>query len=720
MKKLIFTGAALIALAISAYAQVINQQGQQQFAQHNQFGQNQTSIINQVQAPNDPNRTNYGNYAITFQGTPANTGANSLLINQNDGSQGNRAGITQSGGPGNEAGIDQSGGPDGLSGGGVSVSATVGSRGEDGNFAGILQVGSGNIALIEENNNSRRNTAEAYQNGNTNQAGIRQSNNSIGNTAFVRQGFSEQNVPGTPVSGAQAIVVQGKELATDVSFGPAVSEAVGNTASIIQTASDVQAQISQGSIFYPDPSFGSGRAEGSEAQITQTATQTGALIFQGVGSGESIGSKASVTQSAPANIGIIIQGIGLGTDYQSTATIVQNGAGNTVPNSAFIVQGLLGASEYNQATIIQSSNAANSAAQILQGNDNISSLEGGSFSSGDIAHITQNGQGTAATINQNTLTTGIAGFGQSKGRDNKAFITQGAGVVGNGDINIADEGSFTTNPGATGVALIDQGVNTQGVVLQTSRNTAIIDQVTGSGLRAHIAQGLVGTDFGDAAGNVLGATSLTGTSVVLLGFTSSDNAASITQLSGDNHNANIFQTGLFNKASVSQANGNAHQALIVQAQSSNRARAEINQRSTGSNNVATILQFTGSNADGVGSFGNEAIINQIAGSNNVAFLQQGQTGAVSSSNDNFILLTQNGSGNVTYFLQTGNNNFADIAQNGNNNIVKGVGAGNDVALQNGYNNRLTLVQNGNSSSNLVYEYSQVGNNNTQVVTQNAN
>ncbi len=689
MKKLFLTGSALLALAATTYAQVIQQVGQQQFAQHNQFGQNQTGTISQVQSAGDPNRVNYGNYAITFQGTPSNTGANTLVINQNDGSQGNRAGIGQSGGPNNSATINQNGGPNGLSGGATSTSATIGAPGEDGNFAGISQIGAANTAIINENNNSRRNKAETYQNGTNNTATSNQSNNSVSNTALVMQGFTGQNVIGNAVNNATAQIQQGKNNAGDVVLpGSTVNpETVGSTAVITQTASNVTATINQGAIFGSPPT--SGRADGVDARINQSAVQTVATISQGVIGGEAIGSKAVINQSATNQIASIAQGSGVsGSDNQSTATITQSGASGVGASSAQIVQGNGGASDRDQATITQSAAVANATAIINQGQG------AGSYSSGDVATIAQSGQNLVATVAQNSATAG-----QANGRDNTATLTQGANMT-------------------NGIAVINQGVSaTAGDVLQTNRNTATVSQVAGINSRAKVQQGGLGGTFTDAAGGAFTLNGLNGTPVALVGTVANDNTGTITQTSGDNHNANIFQNGRFNTATVSQANGNAHQALIIQTANSQRASATISQTSTGTGNSATILQFAGSNADGQGQFGNIASISQISGSNNVAFVQQGLQGATTSSNDNMATIVQNGSGNFARFLQVGNNNMVNITQNGNNNQVLNLaGDPGSYGSQQGYNNRLTLVQEGGNVG-VTFRYTQIGNNNTQVVNQ---
>ncbi|GAB3507537.1 hypothetical protein GCM10027341_42250 [Spirosoma knui] len=687
MKKVILTSAALMAFAAASHAQIF-QNGLQQYAEQVRNGENQTGVIRQQQQGGE----NYGNYAITYQGTPTNTGPNEANITQNNGSQGNRAGISQIGGPNNLANISQTGGSQGLSGGGVSGSATIGSAANDGNFGGILQNGNNNTALLNQDNNSRRNGSEIYQNGSQLTGTVNQSNGSVNNDAFIFQGFSGQNISDGAVTGAVATISQGRTNAGDVSFSNygSIAESISNIATITQLASNVNATINQGTTdnVDGDAAISAGRSEASTASILQSAVNNLAAIRQGVESGEALGSSAAIVQTNVDNTAEIVQGaLFLGSDNGSTAGITQAGQSS----AAVIAQGYNGQSDGDQATINQGSSTLNGTANIYQ------AFGGGSYSTGDIATINQNGQNNFAQVVQNSAT-GLNG--QSNGRDNTATITQANGVTNSS-------------------ALIDQGRTSLATneVVQANRNTATIDQTTGNNLNARISQGKSTVE--DAAGNTIALTDIGGQAFTI-GLLSNDNTGSITQSGGVDHNAVIAQQGRFNTGTINQSAGSGSFGLIIQSSGSIRARAEINQSSTGSGNQATILQFTGSNADGVSAFGNQAIINQINGSNNIAFLQQGRATDIQSSNDNFITLTQNGSNNVTRFLQQGNNNFADITQNGNNNIVKGQGGNNDIASQNGYNNRLTLVQNGNSSSNLVYSYTQVGNNNTQVVTQNAN
>ena len=706
MKNLIFTGASLLLLAATTQAQIF-QQGDTQFAQQVQNGPNQTGSISQQQGTG----TNYGNYAITFQGTSSNTGANTVTINQNggpvtsapgvlpptigpgQGSQGNRGAITQNGGPGNTATINQNGGPDGISGGGLSTSATLGAAGGDGNFAGILQQGMQNQATINENNNSRQNFGEVYQNGAGLKGTINQSNGSVNNKATVNQGFSG-NMMGAAITNAEATINQGKINAGDMSAGPAIAESIGNTATITQTVSNVKAFIAQGSSNLGD-SNPPGRAEGSMASITQSAQNgvngSAATVLQGAFSGESIGSRATLTITGENNpFSHIVQGYGAsGSDNGSTASITMAGTSS----NAYINQAFNGQTDGDQATITQSSGVQFGSADIAQG------AGINTFSRNDKATIVQTGQGDISQIFQNS---NFGNSNQANGSDNIATVMQMNGVS-----NVR--------------GIIVQGLSTGGSMAQAVRNQAAINQTGGTGHKAYIGQG---TDAANGS-NPTGGPDLTGTRngtnsgnlTAVLGLIAIDNVSTINQSGGTNMTATILQSGRNNQGTINQSAGSNSNALIVQTDNSRFARAVINQSSTNANNQAKAFQFAGTNADGKGGFGNQIEINQVGeGTGNIAIAQQGYQGATSSSNDNFFRVTQNGSYNQARMLQVGNSNFVDLTQNGSGNELRGEDGPGSTASQIGYGNRLTLVQNGGPNGQ-IFQYKQIGNNNTQIVNQ---
>ncbi|GAB3545619.1 beta strand repeat-containing protein [Spirosoma fluminis] len=695
MKKIILTSAALFGLAIVAHAQFVNQVGNQQAALQEQTGNDQTGTINQVQSPNDPNRTNYGNYAITFQGIPNNTGPNTATINQNDGSQGNRAGIAQGGGN-NNALIEQNGGPDGLSGGTTSASATIGAAGGDGNFGGILQQGVNNIAVLSQRNNSRQNGSEIYQNGLdfgglTNTAVVIQSNNSVNNDAFIFQGYSAQNVAGMAVSGNQAYIYQGRTYAYSE---PITAESANNYAVITQLTNNNIANVYQGGTVNGQ----AGDSFGSVASILQQGEATIANIYQGTGGGKSVGSRASSIQTGRLRVDNIFQGYGAtGSDRGSTASMTSAGVTPLRVSDNTIFQGYRGVSEENQATIQQT---ADGGAQILQ------SAGMGSYGANNKAIVTQNGPNNVGAVVQISTRPTIYedlpynSAATSVGRDNTATILQATGTAGS-------------------YAVVDQGTAYNSQNLQASGNTATVNQLVGIGLFVSIFQGGDALkSLGYAPESAYGGRETE--AVVKLGSVSINNTAQVTQAGGNSHSSNVRQGGQMNSAQVTQSGGNASRALVVQGENTRSTQAIITQTSAGYNNQAIIYQFANVDANGVG-VSNTALISQIAGSGNVAVAQQGRFMDSSPSSNNFLHITQNGSENRARMAQVGNNNYADVTQVGNNNrLVDALGTAGSFATQQGNNNRLTLIQNAGSGPGQTYKYTQIGDNNTQVVTQNAN
>ncbi len=261
MKKVLLTGAALMAFAAAGFAQntsTVNQNGTSQTANATQVGNQQTSTINQTTGSATGANANYGNFGATFQGMPGspnNTGPNMATINQNDGSQGNRAGATQSGDKQTST-INQNGGADGIS-GGSSSAATLNSASGNGNFAGTKQQGSLGTAMVNQNNNSSSNFGEVRQNGGgttINTGTVNQSNTSKSNYGQIYQGYTAPDNPGAVVNNDKATINQGKTNAADLNYTPGVAaESLNNQARITQTASDNTASIDQGASAILDP-----------------------------------------------------------------------------------------------------------------------------------------------------------------------------------------------------------------------------------------------------------------------------------------------------------------------------------------------------------------------------------------------------------------------------------------------------------------------------------
>lgn len=582
MKKLIFGGMALIGFATTSYAQnvsTVNQNGTSQTAVAAQTGNGQVSTISQV---GSASATNFGNYGATSQ-----TGAtsNTATVNQNNGSNGNRAYATQLGGNGNKATISQS-----DNSGGGATAASVGAAGGDGNFAGTYQKGDGNTAGVNQNNDSQRNLGEVRQNGMTNTGTVNQSNTSRDNTGKIYQGFADDNVlqPLTGVNSSTATINQGKTNPGDMNFTPGVAaESVSNTATVTQTADNNRALIGQGTTISDINGTSTGRSAGSIATIVQSAAGNTAEIEQGAQSGESRASKGTITQTGTGNFGTILQGVlNFGLDNGGEATITQAGTNGSV---AYIQVGILGVATSSTATINQTSASNNTDAYIYQ------AFGGNSTSTNDKAGITQGGTGdNFAQIVQGSAPS----VGTASSSGNSATITQGDGT-------------------SNSEALINQGRDDLGSAIN---NVAVINQVSGNLNNALISQGR-------AVAIINGAGSEINTGVVSTG-----SSATVTQ-DGNNNTGNIYQadgagtggnmatlmqTGNMNTAKLYQE-GTALKATITQMGDMNVLDGGVAgsvATQMGTNNTATVMQTSAA-----GGPGNVAHLMQSGSGNNASIIQ---------------------------------------------------------------------------------------------------
>ena len=595
MKKSILTGIALLGFAAVTYAQnsaTVNQNGTMQTAVANQSGNGQTSTISQVQSAT---ATNFGNFAGTKQ---TGTATNTATVNQNNGSNGNRAYATQETGSGNTATINQN-----DNSGGGTTKATETMAGGAGNLAGTFQTGgNGNTATVNQNNDSQRNTGEVRQNGSTNTGTVNQSNTSKDNVGRVYQGFADNTTlqPLTGITSSTATINQGKAVPTDVSFTSGVTaESLNNEATIVQTADNNKATINQGATgdLEPDGAISAGRSVGSKATVNQSNTGNTATVNQGVESGESLGSMATVTQTGTGNTSRIDQG-GLqnGHDNGSKGTISQAGTNSL----ARIFQSYLGVgSNGNEATITQTANANGANASIYQ------AFGGNSTSSNDKAEIMQGGTGTnLAQIVQGTS----ANVGTASSSGNMAMITQADGTSNN-------------------EARISQGRDDLGSAID---NKATIKQVSGNGSAAFISQGRAISSV-DVRGVAFNFTDGTGATLTT-GAKSTSSTASITQDGSTN-------TGLLFQADGTGTGGNM--ATLIQTGSTNAARLY----QEGTKQTSTITQ-TGNNNTLDGGAAN-SFATQLGDTNTATVMQ---TSAMGSA------------GNMAHLMQAGSGNNAMITQ----------------------------------------------------------
>lgn len=559
MKRLILTGTALVAFAAVSFAQntsTVNQNGTSQTAEATQFGNGQISNIQQVGTA----ATNNGNYAGTFQGasgTP-NTVTNTATVLQNDGSKGNRAGISQGMGAmgGNEATISQS---NNSGTGGVVTSASTSAadvRAAGGNFAGILQQGSNNTATrIDQNNQSKSNFGEIYQYGTENSRA----------SQFNTETTIEQNGNGT------------------------------------SSSENNESTIRQGT-----PS--------AAASYNSAATQQNAGA-----DGASMNNESTVNQA------------GLG----HTANVQQNN--NSMGNQSAIRQ--TNVSGAGNDAYVQQNGAANGA------------------SSGNQSDISQNGDYSSASVNQNNNSTG-----------NQAFVSQSGGTS---DFN---------NPGPTAT------INQTGGPLGSSRNMADVEQA-GIGHQATVNQ------VDDATDNDVYVTQ-----------TGLRNIATVLQTAGSKFGeVEIIQGGTANTARAEQYEGTNLDGPPPGANTNpislhgNEVEIYQNRTTAGGNNIGHIIQGPATPLSG--QQGDNGVFLFQEGSYNEARMQQ-------KGSTNGSLIEQNGGSSATvtnklrgasggedsFATMEGVRNVLDVRQTLSDTATAG---NNANASQMGNNNRATITQGNN-------------------------
>ncbi|WP_232325863.1 hypothetical protein [Spirosoma montaniterrae] len=526
---------SLALAAITAWGQTntstISQTGVSQQANVSQTGSALTSVISQVGTPT----SNTGNVGLVIQ-----SGTGHILSISQNGSNYNRAGVTQTGtSPGsNTVTIAQNNNGNGNTSLRSADPAT--SAVGNGNWAGGWQLGSSNSIRIRQNNaGTTQNFAEAWQQGTSNEADIQQSRG-VDNRAEIFQGNEQRgggpaagSLPTVNVTGNVADIDQERGLRNDASIRQFSNNNRGEVNQNAITSTDNLATIQQG-----DGTDPSGQRENTAiieqnnisnlniANILQLGSESEAEINQdGVsGSGGSSTNIASITQT-------------IGSD-ENEARIDQS-SGNSL------------LSERNNATIVQKGEDGRThIRQTIAAADSKGSIEQGTGSDNDRAYIWQGRTSFAtATITQNLTATG---------RDNIASIQQGNGTVGQGSslsATIAQEGSRNDT------RLLQIGSASSATVSQTGNNNV----VTGPGL---------GTTPSGGEGTLLG-----GSYAVQNG---SSHQLTITQTSPGGGNTSIFNT-----ADVQQlGTGN----VLIGMQTAQTAGNLMTVRQDGNTNQAFIQQ----------------------------------------------------------------------------------------------------------------------------------
>ena len=465
MRKVLLTGAALMAFAAAGFAQnttIYTGTGTGQTSTQNQTGNGLKSTVKQGSSL----AADQGNSSFTDQFGKANT----ATVTQDLGAKNNRAGMLQTGGSatvngvdGNTADITQqtnSGGTATRS-GVFGKDATAG----EGNWAGILQGQKGNKSTVSQSNGSSSNFGEIYQTGSNNGQGtassfagglpvtisvnppplktaIVQDNNSVGNAALIKQAGNNGGAVVNQSNGSSQ-----NEATVDQQTG-----GNGNQAAISQDGTDGSSALNKATVTQIG-TFGyanivqSENSNNNQATVTQNESNVpgSSSIAEVEQRNNSYGNMATISQTGLYENAAVYQN---DNSHDNTATINQTGIYATL-FKAF--------AQINQVTEV-----ANAEATINQaGTDNRATVTQtyAYNTAGGTARGSASG-GNTVLVNQNQTTAG---------NNNIVNVLQGGGAsVGGGSGNIT-AGSKVT---------VDQA---------NSRNSAYLQQ-TGQTLTAKVSQ----------------------------------------------------------------------------------------------------------------------------------------------------------------------------------------------------------------------------------------
>ena len=482
MKRILLTGAALLAFAATLQAQntsSVSQNGNSQSNTITQTGSHNETVVRQLTGT--ASMANTGNQAsVTQNATATLPTRNQAFIDQINGADYNQATITQTMGSGNRASIEQAGG-NGFRSGGTSLADPASSSGGGegtGNLARITQTGAGNDQTSIRQSagalgGSGANVGRITQVGNTNLGTvIEQSNKAYGNLATIAQGSGS--------GGATAnTAVVGQNDDSQLNRASVVQEGANKVADVQQStrSSNNQLAVSQLGIDGNATVYQVDQADHNQATVRQTSSSSGgsnATVYQTNVSAYNMASieqkgtvdNAFINQSEQAknNTASITQGVGGNNNAAAiTQTYAYDGAGNTMTtgsgNGVTINQNLTTASTVgNQAEVTQGFAGG------------ISTVSGNAVISDDntvlinqeqdvnVAKLQQGGVGNQATVKQR-------GFSTLKGVDSGMMVNEVAEQLGNGNTLTMTQTGAAGNPATANVRQV--GIGNTGTISQT-------------------------------------------------------------------------------------------------------------------------------------------------------------------------------------------------------------------------------------------------------------
>jgi hypothetical protein len=333
---------------------------------------------------------------------------------------------------------------------GMAASVKIRPLDEDGNYAGVSQIGAANTALF---------------NGNKDTFTTNQINNTVSNTAFVFQGFIRQHVIGAHAPdvqlskrtleavGSAAIINQkGDDTSTTIYYYYQTNDRDKN-ATITQISSDIS--NTEARIFTGNNDFNNNNTATGVARITH-----GPVNYTGIDVLQTNRNTASISQVAGSGLKAKVQQGGLDTTFNNAANI------------SFGIVGLNGTPVALVGTV--ANNNVGTITQTLGETSNVNIFQNGRFNTATVTQAngnahqalivqTSNSQRASATISQTSTGTG-----------NAATILQFAGSNADGQGQFGNIASISQVSGSNNVAFVQQDI--QGSATSLNDNMATITQ----------------------------------------------------------------------------------------------------------------------------------------------------------------------------------------------------------------------------------------------------
>ncbi len=518
-------------------------------------------------------------------------------------------------------------------------------------------------------------------------------------------------------------------LTGSVLFAFAAASYAQNTSTVNQNGNNQRATATQGGTLFisniQQTSAGSITNAGNSAETVQRyGRNSEAYINQ-------LGSKSGYVK--------VIQEGGYGGANKTTVNQKNNTGGNgTLPGTAETPADATGRGG-NYGFVYQ--NGSNQQTTINQNNEatsNVAKADQANFGSVQTIAINQNASSTnnKATAGQAGGSNNLSISQSTNANNNKADVVQGLSTYYGGPNSYNATAAVEQN-GASGAASSYNDATIRQMGINSGATATIRQNAAMTGVSAYNMGTITQTADGNSATidqnnastyneSTISQAGTNGVATVNQSNNANNNVATLKQISGSGLKVDVQQSYGANRNRTETKQYGTNSEISVEQVASSDNKAFINQgaaSTTSANNKARVYQKDGSQQG-------EITINQNLtkdGSANYAQVQQAYPDGTSTGNK--ATLSQEGSRNATRLSQTGTGNqMAMISQTGNNNLVQGPGTSlyeaGPMAVQTGNGNQMTVSQTSPGGSNTTIfnraSLSQDGLTNTINLSQTAN